>query len=299
MEKKYRDEELDQLINEQFIKEADIMAEALFSGDDDDTEEYDVSDEEIRGFYQKLMERIETEKNSDADTGHARTDPGMECADDAAETAYSGNEAGTAVPAKTPRFPMHRILKVAGVVIVSGLCVFAASMTSEANRNYFVKNVKYLVGDRTQIVLDNDDKNESANIEENEAIKEVEQQLGVDVPELLYRPKGLLFYQYELRIEAQFAKFEYLYNDNVWELLIDKEDDTTISDLYSLHGQEVAVVDIENENIHIAIQEMQDSQDKKPSYLAEWKIGNVKYYITGKIELEELIKILEELRFHS
>ena len=46
--------------------------------------------------------------------------------------------------------------KVAGVAGVCLMCVFAASMTSEANRNHFIKRVKYLSGNDTKIVVEND-----------------------------------------------------------------------------------------------------------------------------------------------
>ena len=40
-----------------------------------------------------------------------------------------------------------RLGKIAGVAGVCLLCVFAASMTSEANRNYFIRGIKYLSGE--------------------------------------------------------------------------------------------------------------------------------------------------------
>ncbi len=46
-----------------------------------------------------------------------------------------------------------RLGKVAGVAGVCLLCVFAASMTSEANRNYFIRGLRYLSGDDTRVVV--------------------------------------------------------------------------------------------------------------------------------------------------
>ena len=43
-----------------------------------------------------------------------------------------------------------RLGKVAGVAGVCLLCVFAASMTSEANRNHFIEGLRYLAGDDTK-----------------------------------------------------------------------------------------------------------------------------------------------------
>ena len=66
-----------------------------------------------------------------------------------------------------------RLGKVAGVAGVCLLCVFAASMTSEANRNYWVRGFKYLTGNDTKVISDNDENNESANVDEDKAIQDI------------------------------------------------------------------------------------------------------------------------------
>ena len=70
-----------------------------------------------------------------------------------------------------------RLGKVAGVAGVCLLCVFAASMTSEANRNHFIKGIRYLAGDDTRVVVDNDEENEDVNTDEYEAIEDIENEI--------------------------------------------------------------------------------------------------------------------------
>lgn len=36
---------------------------------------------------------------------------------------------------------------------------------------------------------------------------------------------------------------------------------------------------------------------KNPSYSAQWKMNDIVYYISGKIEEQELRKILEQMKF--
>lgn len=306
MEKKYEEDELDKLIEEQFISEAKIMEEALFS--DDDTEDYDASEEEIKASYQELISRLK------ADGVYREDKDAAENCSESTDNIPGGNKAyadavpnssRTAVnkvvpmPKKRSVFNSHRFIKAAGFVLVSAACVFAASMTSEANRNYVVRNVRYLVGDRTRVVSDNDDQNEIANVDEYEAIEDIEEQLGVDVPEFFYRPQGFEFYKYEVVPVSQFARVDYLYNDIIIEFGMDKEDANTVSSFYNLHGEEIDIIDVKGANIQISISKIQDEQDEFPSYLAQWENENIIYYITGKIDLDELIKILEEMRFQS
>ena len=68
------------------------------------------------------------------------------------------------------------------MALVCSACVFAASMTSEANRNYFVNNFKYLVGDDTRVVIGNDEENEDVLEDEYAAIADIEEKLGIDMP---------------------------------------------------------------------------------------------------------------------
>lgn len=53
----------------------------------------------------------------------------------------------------------------------------AASMTSEANRRYLVNSVRIWSGDDTKTVVDNDEENERANIDEDKAIADIEEKL--------------------------------------------------------------------------------------------------------------------------
>ena len=79
-----------------------------------------------------------------------------------------------------------RLGKVAGVAGVCLLCVFAASMTSEANRNYFIDRIRYLSGDDTRVVVDNNKDNELANTDEYKAIEDIEQELKIQLPQFYY-----------------------------------------------------------------------------------------------------------------
>ncbi len=47
---------------------------------------------------------------------------------------------------------------------------------------------RYLAGDDTRVVVGNDEENEDVNIDEYEAIEEIEDKIGVKVPEFYYRP---------------------------------------------------------------------------------------------------------------
>ena len=191
-----------------------------------------------------------------------------------------------------------RLGKIAGVAGVCLLCVFAASMTSEANRSYFIRGIKYLSGNDTKVIIDNDQNNEVANTDEYEAIEDIENKIGVEVPEFYYRPQGMKFYNYEVSVETSNAKIEYQYNNNNTILMfyIDKKNDDTASNMNFVKGEEYTLDTIEVNGAEITIKEIRDVEEVS-TYTAVWTKDEVSYSLVGKIELEDLKKIVEYMKF--
>lgn len=189
-----------------------------------------------------------------------------------------------------------RLGKVAGVAGVCLMCVFAASMTSEANRNYFIRGLRYLSGDDTRVVVGNDEDNEDVNTDEYEAIEDIENKIGVEVPEFYYRPKKMKFYDYEINVKTSNARIEYQYNDTIIMYFIDKQNDNIASDVNLVKGEEYTLDTIKENGIEITIKEIRDVEEVS-TYTAVWTKDEVSYSLVGKIELEDLKKIVEYMKF--
>lgn len=189
-----------------------------------------------------------------------------------------------------------RLGKVAGVAGVCLLCVFAASMTSEVNRSYFIRGLKYLSGDDTRVVVGNDEDNEDVNTDEYEAIEDIENKIGVEVPEFYYRPKKMKFYDYEISVKTSNARIEYQYNDTIIMYFIDKQNDNIASDVNLVKGEEYTLDTIKENGIEITIKEIRDVEEVS-TYTAVWTKDEVSYSLVGKIELEDLKKIVEYMKF--
>ena len=259
-------------LDEQYIRMAEEMERELFA--DGDSEIYESTDEEEARSYQILINRLK------------------------ADGIYQEDDVEPDIGKKV--VPLHRKIrlgKVAGVAILCCACIFAASMTSEANRNYFVKGIRYLAGDDTRIVVDNDEINEKSNTDEYEAIEDIENQLGIEMPEFYYRPYGMEFIGFEVDDTADIAKMEYVYKDNIIVLMIDKQSEDTASKILSAQGRKIDTVIIGQEGIRISVEKVQEEQDLVPSYTAFWEKDNVLYCLSGKVEEEELKKIFKDMVF--
>lgn len=271
MSKKYnKDDGLKQLVEDQYIKEAEMREKALFSNKD--FEDYEMTDEEVKASYQDFLNRLEKEKIPPE-----------------AEKIITLSE-----KTKKRKIP---VAKVAGIAALCVISIFAASMTGEANRRYVINSVRYLVGDDTRIVVDNDEKNELPETDEYEAIAEIEETLGVEVPEFMYRPEGFEMVKYTVDQNSKTARLEYQYQSTILTLYISQEDQNASSKIESMHGDEIGVINTTRNDIQVQIKEVQDVNDQQPSYLAQWKVENVIYQLSGKVDKEIMYMLVKEIRF--
>jgi len=277
--------------DENYIKKAEEMERALWEDGDFDEDEEEPTDEEEACSYAALIQRLKAEgvyQEDEKETGNA----------DAAEDA--GNSKHLLPDSRVLPFPRKRRIsvgRVAGGGGGCGACVFAASMTSEANRNYFVKGMRYLVGDDTRIISDNDELNESVNMEEQDAIKKIETELKVEMPEFYYRPPEFEFLNYEMSASTGIAQIEYKYYENIISFVVDKQSDKSTSRTLSSDGKKNSFSVTNIGGITISVETFQEKQDMQPSYTAMWEQNNIVYWLSGKIEKKEMIKILEQMVF--
>ena len=190
-----------------------------------------------------------------------------------------------------------RLGKVAGVAGVCLLCVFAASMTSEANRNYLVNTVRILSGKDSKFISYNDTTNEDSNMIESEAYTEIENKLNVKMPEFFYRPYGMEFMSYEISELTSAAKVEYKYNNSIFILFVDTQNENTASNINGIHGEKGEVITLNAGDDEITVERMDDAEKKEPNYVAQWSRDDTNYVFSGRLEWDELKKMLEQMKF--
>lgn len=301
------DEKFRQWLEEEYLKEADAIEESLFDGrkfedNQDIVEKLSVSRE---SFYQRAREeglledvadeKAEDEKNTEEAVPESTEKKILEFrknADVSKDPARDANRNSGKRKHSYVRF--GRIAGIAGLCLI---CVFAASMSSEANRKYLVNSVRILSGNDSQFISYNDDSNENASTKESDAIADIEEKLDVKMPEFYYRPYGMEFYAYEVNSDNFYAKIEYEYENNILFFYIDKQDISAESNISSLKGENRVIEKIDRDDLNIIIKKVEDGTEKLPTYIASWEYENTVYYLVGKIEIDELKKIVKEMKF--
>lgn len=301
------DEKFRQWLEEEYLKEADAIEEALFDGrkfedNQDIVEKLSVSRE---NFYQRAREeglledtadeKAEDEKNTEEAVPESTEKKILEFRKNAGVSKDPARDANRNSGKRKHSYV--RFGRIAGIAGLCLICVFAASMSSEANRKYLVNSVRILSGNDSQFITDNSSDNEHATTEESDAIADIEEKLGVKMPEFYYRPYGMEYMTYEIRERTSFSKIEYEYKDNILLFYIDKQNKDVASDISSLNGMEKIIDTIERDETDIIIKELRDEEDESFTYAANWTYEGTSYTLLGKIELDELKKIVKEMKF--
>ena len=301
------DEKFRQWLEEEYLKEADAIEESLFDGrkfedNQDIVEKLSVSRE---SFYQRAREeglledtadeKAEDEKNTEEAVPESMEKKILEFRKNAGVSKDAARDANR--NSSKRKHSYVRFGRIAGIAGLCLICVFAASMSSEANRKYLVNSVRILSGNDSQFITDNSSDNEHATTEESDAIADIEEKLGVKMPEFYYRPYGMEFYAYEVNSDNFYAKIEYEYENNILFFYIDKQDISAESNISSLKGENRVIEKIDRDDLNIIIKKVEDGTEKLPTYIASWEYENTVYYLVGKIEIDELKKIVKEMKF--
>lgn len=316
------DEKFSQWLEDEYLKEADTIEESLFAGrkfedNQDIAEKLSVSRE---SFYQRMIEEgmldEETDEVSAANTSDEedsdenvempaveepekkilefRKDPETSKEDSDSEAKVVSIEKKFSAKKKHSYVRFGRIAGIAGLCLI---CVFAASMSSEANRKYLVNSVRILSGNDSQLITDNSSDNEHATTEESDAIADIEEKLDVKMPEFYYRPQGMTFAKYSIKTTASVAHIKYRLNNASILFFIDKQQEDKASNISSINGEEKIIDTISKEWGEILIKEIIDETDKNSTYAATWEYEGAFYKIVGKLEAKELKKIIKYMKF--
>lgn len=282
MFKKLSDEELREWVEKQMEKENRAMEDEFFSKVL--RRKDNITDEELDRLFEETMERVkmrEALQKEEEEKGRLRKGKWKK---------YFSLKGDSAVG-------YRKLSKVAGFVIVGALAVFAASMTIEANRNYFVDSVKYLTGNDTKILIDNDASNDKPSLDEEQARDKIEEEMGVEVPEFLYRPETFEFHDCFIRKEAGTSNLQYWYKDSIVTLYISDSLEKLQSNSLSLRENSFKTVYTDKGEIPVTISETKEKEGVEPIYLAEWERKGFYYQLSARMEKEIFEKILKEMIF--
>ena len=255
-----------------------------------------LSEEELNAMYERFQQRLQKEGLADAEGNP--TEKTLEIRRQIVEKKVEREKQAERQKqiAKRAKTTKHwvRTAKAAGVVLVVGACVFGASMMSEANRIRLVETISG-VRNTGDVVKTNNGEERKYTEEDLDKIKrQISDTLHIPVPEFYYVPAGMEYNDIVIMPEIQMASIEYQYNGQfVYFRLAANEKDLSQG---SWKDQEKLQVETMDSVIEVDMGTI--SENDEENYYASWKYKDAYYQLSGQIEKEELIKILNEMQYN-
>lgn len=283
------DEELNQKILEEFLKEAEEIEK--------EAEEISKSleCEPTEDGFQKLMAEIRRRESTEdtnnyvtnVDDREKHTSKLKELKNVKQHVDKSKSKQGN-----TGRKRVVRWVSVAAAVLIG---VFGISMSSEANRAYIMREMNELFGNDVNTQVDNNDVIKSDRTEQY-ACEKIENILDIKMPDFFYLPDEMTYEKYIIDEESQTAIIQYLYEEkNVYFMTM-----TNLKNATSLSqndkGQEVKK--IFNElvpDFEVTLWEIYEEGDEIPTYTLSWDYKNTYYELFGKLSRDEMELIAENI----
>ena len=255
-----------------------------------------LSEEELNAMYERFQQRLQKEGLADAEGNPTEktlairrqiVEKKME------REKQAEKQKKIAKRAKTTKHWV-RTAKAAGVVLVVGACIFGAGMTSEANRIRLVETISGVRNAGDVVKTNNGEERKYTEGSMDDAQKEIKDILHIAVPEFYYVPAGMEYSKFIIFEETQMAIIQYQYKEHsIYFHLAANE-----KDLSQGNWKDKEKVQIETLDDTLEIEMGTLTENDEENYYALWKYKDAYYQLSGQIEKEELIKILNDMQYN-
>ncbi|WP_461883620.1 DUF4367 domain-containing protein [Fusicatenibacter sp.] len=261
--------------------------------------ELTLSEEELNAMYERFQKRLQQEGLADAEgnptekTLQIRRQMVEKRAEREKQAKRQKQAEKKAKTAKTGK-PWVRVAKAAGVVLIVGACVFGASMTSQANRIRLGNSVHGLWNGGDATVTNNGEVRKYSAGSLDDAQKEIREVLHAAVPEFYYIPEEMKYKGFCVIQEVQTAVIKYRYKKHFVYFQVSANE----KDLSQGNWKDKEKVQIETLDNTVEVEMGTLSENEEENYYAIWKYRDFYYELSGQIEKEELLKILNEMQYN-
>ena len=255
-----------------------------------------LSEEELNAMYERFQQRLQKEGLADAEGNP--TEKTLEIRRQIVEKKVEREKQAERQKkiAKRAKTTKHWVqtAKAAGVVLVVGACVFGASMTSEANRIRLVETISGVRNSGDTTWVDNGEDRKYTAEDWDKVKEEIRDKLHIAVPEFYYIPEGMEYSGSSILQEIQVAIIKYRYNEHIVYFQLSANE----KDLSQGNWKDREKVEVETLDDTVEVEMGTISENGEEIYYVIWKYKDGYYELSGQIEKEELIKILNEMQYN-
>lgn len=179
------------------------------------------------------------------------------------------------------------LVAAAAMVLVVGLGV-----ASSGSKLYVPEIFQLERGKEIQTIIENTDSLYS-EYDEEQVCLEIEEELGVIPPRLIYKPKGMALVDYVVNVEDEEAIMKYEYDESRVHIYISKYYGDSVISLQT-DGVILDTILVESCGLEVPVYKYQDPE-AKDYFMVSFEYLNTYYFISGMIEQSEFEKILENI----
>lgn len=184
-------------------------------------------------------------------------------------------------------------------VASAAVLVLMLGVSAVGNRVYEPRIIEREQGSETTTKINNTEDAVASAYDEEEVCQEIEEKLGVIAPRLGYEPQGMELSEYWIDLINGEAVVKYEKDNNELKIYTCKNyADTSINFEMDETKTEIQTVMIGISGMEICVYECFDPE-KNQYYQGEFELFNTYYSIVGMMELDEYIKILENISVNN
>ena len=184
--------------------------------------------------------------------------------------------------------------KMVAVLAAALILVLGLGIGTMGEKIYIPESTVERKDGEVSIKINNEERIER-DVKDEDIYQEIEDRLGIFALRLGYKPKGMEIYKVEISEDFGEAKIEYLYKEQILMMYMARDFSKAEINVKS-DGEEIAVETVESFNLREKINVLKiENESGTNAYLAEIEKENTAYVIYGNVELDEFLKIIEEI----
>lgn len=286
---KLNDEELNQKILEEFLKEAEEIEK--------EAEEISKSleCEPTEDGFQKLMAEIRRRESTEDINNYVTNVDDREKHTSKLKELKNVKQHVDKSKSKQGNTGRKRVVRWASVAAAVLIGVFGISMSSEANRAYIMREMNELFGNDVNTRVNNNEVLESDRTEIY-ACEKIENTLDIKMPRFFYLPDKLEYQAYSLDEEAGAGILQYSYGEQLIFLTVFLNENK--ASVLNQNDSGVLIETFQNDfipELKITLWKIEEKEDETPIYALRWEYKNSYYEFFGEIEEKEMEDIAKNI----
>ena len=285
------DEELNQKILEEFLKEAEEIEK--------EAEEISKSleCEPTEDGFQKLMAEIRRRESTEDTNNYVTNVDDREKHTSKLKELKNVKQHVDKSKSKQRNTWRKRVVRWASVAAAVLIGVFGISMSSEANRAYIMREMNELFGNDVNTRVNNNEVLESDRTERY-ACEEIENTLDIKMPRFFYLPDKLEYQAYSLDEESGAGILQYSYGEQIIFLTAFLNENK--ASVLNQNDNGVLIETFQNDfipELKITLWKIEEKEDKTPIYALRWEYKNSYYEFFGEIQEKEMENIAKNIMY--